>query len=64
VFLFELSLRAAQRRSNLCIPRDCHAPAAPAGPRRRSEMSKQPLPKTYDFKSTEGRIYERWERGG
>jgi valyl-tRNA synthetase len=27
-------------------------------------MSKQPLPKTYDFKSTEGRIYERWEQGG
>ncbi len=27
-------------------------------------MSKYELPKTYDFKSTEPRIYERWEKGG
>jgi valyl-tRNA synthetase len=27
-------------------------------------MTKQELPKAYDFKSTEPRIYEMWERGG
>src|SRR5512144_2675639 len=27
-------------------------------------MTKHELPKTYDFKSTEPRIYEMWERGG
>ncbi len=27
-------------------------------------MSKQELPKAYDFKSTEPRIYEAWEKGG
>jgi valyl-tRNA synthetase len=27
-------------------------------------MSKEPLPKTYDFRSTESRIYELWEKGG
>jgi valyl-tRNA synthetase len=27
-------------------------------------MSKYELPKAYDFKSTEPRIYERWEKGG
>ncbi|GAB4504446.1 MAG: hypothetical protein Fur0043_14400 [Anaerolineales bacterium] len=27
-------------------------------------MSKHELPKTYDFKSTEPRIYEMWEKGG
>ncbi len=27
-------------------------------------MSKQELPKAYDFKSTESRIYEAWEKGG
>jgi valyl-tRNA synthetase len=27
-------------------------------------MTKQELPKAYDFKSTESRIYEKWEKGG
>ncbi|MCA1899098.1 MAG: valine--tRNA ligase [Chloroflexi bacterium] len=27
-------------------------------------MNKQELPKAYDFKSTEPRIYEKWEKGG
>ena len=27
-------------------------------------MIKQELPKAYDFKSTEPRIYEMWEKGG
>jgi valyl-tRNA synthetase len=27
-------------------------------------MTKQELPKAYDFKSTETRIYEKWEKGG
>ena len=27
-------------------------------------MTKEPLSKTYDFKATEGRIYECWEKGG
>src|SRR5260221_11945661 len=27
-------------------------------------MTKQELPKTYDFKSTESRIYALWEAGG
>ena len=27
-------------------------------------MSKYELPKAYDFKATESRIYEMWEKGG
>jgi len=27
-------------------------------------MTEYPLPKAYDFKSTEARIYEKWEKGG